>query len=175
MRVGMRLAENMTDAQLDEFEGYIDRNDEPGALKWLETNFPNYKDVVSQELDKLKNEVQAAAPQILAAAQAQGNTAQNPAAPPPSASPDPGQAAYAPTSQPAYSQPPAPEPYAPPSQPYPPAAPTPSPLPPQPGTPPVQPPVEPPVPPQPTPPPYQQPYQPPTQPDGGQTAPPDPA
>lgn len=69
MNVGMRLAERMTDAQLDEFESFIDRNDEAGALRWLETNFPNYKDVVAEELEKLKQEVQAAAPQILATAQ----------------------------------------------------------------------------------------------------------
>ena len=31
MKVGMRLAEKMTDAQLDEFEGFIDRSDESGA------------------------------------------------------------------------------------------------------------------------------------------------
>jgi len=69
MNVGMRLAEKMTDAQLDEFEAFIDRNDEAGALKWLETNFPNYKDVVAEELEKLKVEVRQAAPQILSAAQ----------------------------------------------------------------------------------------------------------
>lgn len=73
MNVGMRLAERMTDAQLDEFEGFIDRSDEAGALRWLETNFPNYKQVVAEELDKLKNEISQAAPQILAAAQ-QPNT-----------------------------------------------------------------------------------------------------
>ena len=67
MNVGMRLAEKMTDQQLDEFEGFIDRNDEAGALKWLETNFPNYKDVVAEELEKLRGEVTIAAPQILAA------------------------------------------------------------------------------------------------------------
>ena len=70
MRVGMKLAEQMSDAQLTEFEQFIDRNDETGALAWLETNFPNYKDVVSQEFDRLKLEVGQAAPQILAAAQA---------------------------------------------------------------------------------------------------------
>jgi len=68
MNVGMRLAERMTDAQLDEFESFIDRNDESGALRWLETNFPNYKDVVAEELEKLKKEVSDAAPQILSAA-----------------------------------------------------------------------------------------------------------
>lgn len=67
MRVGMKLAEQMTNEQLDEFESYIDRNDEPGALKWLETNFPDYKQVVASELDKLKGEIKQNAPAILAA------------------------------------------------------------------------------------------------------------
>ncbi len=71
MRVGMKLAEQMTNDQLDEFEGFIDRNDEAGALKWLETNFPNYKDVVAEQLEKLKSEVRISAPQILEASRAQ--------------------------------------------------------------------------------------------------------
>lgn len=71
MRVGMKLAEQMTNDQLDEFEGFIDRNDEGGALKWLETNFPNYKQVVAEELEKLKSEIKQSAPQIVAASQQQ--------------------------------------------------------------------------------------------------------
>ncbi|HSX44514.1 MAG TPA: DUF5663 domain-containing protein [Candidatus Saccharimonadales bacterium] len=67
MRVGMKLAEQMTNEQLDEFESYIDKNDEPGALKWLETNFPGYKQVVADELERLKTEIKATAPQIMAA------------------------------------------------------------------------------------------------------------
>ena len=67
MRVGMHLAEQMSDEQLDEFETFIDSNDESGALKWLETNFPNYKQVVADELEKLKGEIKAQAPQILQA------------------------------------------------------------------------------------------------------------
>jgi Protein of unknown function (DUF5663) len=67
LRVGMRLAQNMTDAQLDEFEKLMDANDQAGALKWLETNVPNYKQVVAEELEKLKGEVKTTAPQILAA------------------------------------------------------------------------------------------------------------
>jgi hypothetical protein len=82
LRVGMRLADQMTDAQLDEFEGFIDRNDEAGALKWLETNFPHYKDVVAEELDKLKNEIKAQAPEIMrvtmAQLQAEGTPPQQP-------------------------------------------------------------------------------------------------
>lgn len=67
-RVGMRLAEKMSDEQLDEFEGFIDTNDEKGALGWLEANFPNYPKVVAEELDKLKVEIKQNASQILAAA-----------------------------------------------------------------------------------------------------------
>lgn len=67
MRVGMKLAERMSDAQLTEFEQFIDRNDEAGALHWLESNFPDYKDVVAAEFDVLKREIAQVAPQILMA------------------------------------------------------------------------------------------------------------
>jgi hypothetical protein len=70
MRVGIRLADQMTNEQLDEFERYFEAKDDAGAFKWLETNFPNYKDIVQQEFDKLKAEVAQTAPQILAASQA---------------------------------------------------------------------------------------------------------
>ncbi len=84
MRVGMKLAQKMTNEQLDEFEAFIDRNDEAGALKWLETNFPDYKQVVASELEALKVEIKTAAPQIVAASEqalaAQG-TPSNPAVP----------------------------------------------------------------------------------------------
>ncbi|MBP7767077.1 hypothetical protein KA068_00965 [Candidatus Saccharibacteria bacterium] len=73
MRVGIKLAEQMTDAQLDEFEGFIDQKDEPGALKWLETNFPNYKQVVASELDALKAEIKENAAQIVAASLGSAN------------------------------------------------------------------------------------------------------
>lgn len=66
MRVGMKLASGMTNEQLDEFESYINQKDEAGALKWLETNFPDYKSVVNQELESLKVEIKQSAPQILA-------------------------------------------------------------------------------------------------------------
>lgn len=67
MRVGMKLAERMTNEQLDEFESFIDKNDEAGALKWLESNFPDYKQVVADQLELLKTEIKTSAPQIIAA------------------------------------------------------------------------------------------------------------
>lgn len=82
MRVGMKLAEQMSDAQLTEFEQFIDRNDEGGALKWLETNFPNYKDVVAAEFERLKSEIGQVAPQILATSGGQQQAAPQQPQPP---------------------------------------------------------------------------------------------
>ncbi len=65
LRVGMRLAEQMTEEQLDEFESIIDKKDDSASLNWLETNFPNYKEVVGEELEKLKSEISSSASQIL--------------------------------------------------------------------------------------------------------------
>jgi hypothetical protein len=78
MRVGTTLASKMTDAQLDEFERLMpaEGDDQAGvqqkeqqALQWLESNFPNYKQVVNDELEKLKSEIRATAPQIVASSQ----------------------------------------------------------------------------------------------------------
>lgn len=69
LRVGTELANQMTDAQLTEFEQFIDAggdNNQPEALKWLETNLPNYKQVVQQVFEQLKAEITQLAPQILA-------------------------------------------------------------------------------------------------------------
>ncbi len=63
-RVGMKLAAKMNDEQLDAFEELIEANDQAGAMKWLETNYPNYREVVHEELAKLKGEVQKDAPRI---------------------------------------------------------------------------------------------------------------
>lgn len=78
MRVGIRLADQMSNQQLDEFERYFEAKDDAGAFKWLETNFPNYKDIVQEEFDKLKAEVAQSAPQILAASQQAGVAPQQP-------------------------------------------------------------------------------------------------
>lgn len=135
MRVGMRLADQMSNQQLDEFEQYFEAKDDAGAFKWLETNFPNYKDIVQEEFDKLKAEVASTAPQILAASQAQH--AQQPAAQPvgdasqavaPQPQPMPQQPPVGPagpyTPQPAPQQyQPAPQPPVDPSQQFPPAQP----------------------------------------------------
>ncbi|MBC7708264.1 hypothetical protein H7Y63_03505 [Polaromonas sp.] len=106
MRVGMRLADQMSNEQLDEFERYFEAKDDAGAFAWLESNFPNYKDIVQEEFDKLKAEVAQAAPQILAAAQAQVAAGQPaPVAPPQPPVVDPAAQYAAQPQQPQYAQP----------------------------------------------------------------------
>ena len=70
MRVGTRLAERMSEQQMTEFEQFINTGDEQGAFRWLEANFPDYKQVVAEEFDKLKGEIAPLAPQILASSPA---------------------------------------------------------------------------------------------------------
>jgi hypothetical protein len=115
MRVGIRLADQMTNQQLDEFEQYFEAKDDAGAFKWLESNFPNYKDIVQEEFDKLRAEVGQSAPQIMAASQAAANQ--------PAPQQQPGVAPADPYYQqgggvPPQSAPAPPQPYAPPQQPY---------------------------------------------------------
>ena len=95
LRVGTKLSDGLSDAQLEEFEKIIDRDEtkvqewlaehapnyaqeeafgklqqatkleandmrlvaEYTATKWLEVNRPDYRDVVKQVLDELKNEI----------------------------------------------------------------------------------------------------------------------
>lgn len=57
LRVGTRLSEGMSDEQLSDFEKLIEAADDQGAVQWLQDNRPNYKEVVAEELEKLKKEV----------------------------------------------------------------------------------------------------------------------
>lgn len=65
IRVGTRLSDGMANEQLEQFEKLIEGRDESGALAWLEKNRPDYKTVVSEELEKLKKEVAASKDRIL--------------------------------------------------------------------------------------------------------------
>lgn len=79
LRVGTRLANQMTDQQLQEFEKFIDAggdNNQAQALQWLETNLPNYKQVVNDVFEELKTEVKQMAPQILASTTASAGESQ---------------------------------------------------------------------------------------------------
>jgi hypothetical protein len=66
LRVGTRLAQEANDEQLDEFERMTATDtDTPEAVKqkqeqmteWLKNNYPNYETIISEELQRLKNEL----------------------------------------------------------------------------------------------------------------------
>lgn len=95
LRVGTKLSEGLDEMQLQQFEAFVDRNEEKvrgwfeknlpdyasrpdyqqlkasapanidevailseyGSLKWLEMNRPDYRQIVSGELEKLKAEI----------------------------------------------------------------------------------------------------------------------
>jgi hypothetical protein len=56
LRVGVALAERMTDEQLAEFEAFFKAKDDAGAFEWLSTNLPEYKDIVLSEFERLEAE-----------------------------------------------------------------------------------------------------------------------
>ncbi len=102
LRVGTQLANQMTDQQLAEFEQFIDAGGDSSqaqALQWLETNLPNYKQVVNDVFEALKNEVKQMASQIVAAA------SQPAAVQPPAQNPDAYQQLQQPVQTPQYQQP----------------------------------------------------------------------
>lgn len=67
LKVGTQLAERLSETQLDEFGALADKDDADGALKWLQTNCPDYQQVVAREFENLKTEISKTAPQILEA------------------------------------------------------------------------------------------------------------
>ncbi len=68
MRVGMRITRDMTDQQLDAFEALIDAGDQVAALSFLEIHRPDYRQLVREELQRLREELRAHAGQLLACA-----------------------------------------------------------------------------------------------------------
>lgn len=67
-RVGLVLANQMSNSQLDEFEVFFEAKDDAGAFRWLEREFPNYKEIVALQYEILTSEVRKSVPTILALA-----------------------------------------------------------------------------------------------------------
>lgn len=56
-RVGVALADRMSEDELDEFEVFFRIGDDAGAFKWLKEHFPDYKEVVQVAYERLAAEV----------------------------------------------------------------------------------------------------------------------
>ena len=57
MRVGIDLADRMTNEELDEFEVFFENADDAGAFEWLSEHFPDYPEVVQAAYDRLEAEI----------------------------------------------------------------------------------------------------------------------
>lgn len=64
-RVGMTLAEQMTDEQLDEFERLVDDDDREAAGAWLDRHLPHHPDVARAGFASLCREISSQAAAIL--------------------------------------------------------------------------------------------------------------
>lgn len=65
LRVGTELSKNLSDEQLEQFEKIVETGDQDATASWLEQRCPDYKDVVKQEFEKLKQEIQASRDRLL--------------------------------------------------------------------------------------------------------------
>lgn len=57
LRVGSRIAETMTSAQLAAFGAFVQANDEEGAQVALEDSVPAYREIVAEEFAQLRSEL----------------------------------------------------------------------------------------------------------------------
>jgi hypothetical protein len=57
LRIGMALADNLSDDKLAEFQALTEKGNEAEIRAWLEANYPNYHNVAAEELAKLKTEI----------------------------------------------------------------------------------------------------------------------
>lgn len=56
VRIGERISNGLTETQLNEFDLI---NDPAEAAKWLNTNRPDYREIVNRTIEEMKTEVQA--------------------------------------------------------------------------------------------------------------------
>lgn len=56
VRIGERIAKGLPEVKLNEFDMITDREE---ATKWLETNRPDYREIVERTIRELKEEIRA--------------------------------------------------------------------------------------------------------------------
>jgi hypothetical protein len=54
LRVGEALSDNLSDDQIDEFGEIMEKGDQQSATVWLSQNCPNYKEVVQQQVEQIR-------------------------------------------------------------------------------------------------------------------------
>ena len=64
VRIGERISRGLTETQLTEFDAITDPNE---AVRWLEKNRPDYREIVTRTIEEMKEEIRANRAKIIAA------------------------------------------------------------------------------------------------------------
>ena len=56
VRIGERISRGLTEIQLNQFDLITDQAE---AIKWLEKNRPDYREIVNRTIEELKSEIRA--------------------------------------------------------------------------------------------------------------------
>ena len=64
-RVSLRMAERLSDEQLEELAGLAESGEESVQMKWLEENVPGYDEVIREVLIEVRDEIQAQRKEVL--------------------------------------------------------------------------------------------------------------
>lgn len=57
-RIGAQVETRLDEAKLDEFDGVIGQNDQAATNAWLENNLPDYKQIVEEEMKKIRADIE---------------------------------------------------------------------------------------------------------------------
>lgn len=64
VRIGERISRGLTEIQLNEFDLITDQRE---AVKWLEKNRPDYREIVNRTIEELKSEIRQNRAKLLGA------------------------------------------------------------------------------------------------------------
>jgi len=64
-KVGLRVEAQLNEDQLQAYDQLLENSDASAIQQWLQTNVPDYQRIVSEEIDKLREEIKPQVPGIL--------------------------------------------------------------------------------------------------------------
>jgi hypothetical protein len=65
LRMGLRMAQQVGEDQLEEFQKLSSNGDKDAVADWINKNMPNYQEVAKEELDKIKEDIKNTSRKIL--------------------------------------------------------------------------------------------------------------
>jgi hypothetical protein len=65
LRMGLRMAQIVDEAQLSEFQRLSEKDDKEAIAGWLKEYMPNYQEIAKEELDKIKQDIKNTSRKIL--------------------------------------------------------------------------------------------------------------